>query len=100
MQTSFDNFRKLITTDTTICYVYGLPATFMFDDADDMLNIYFTQNDEEFTIMVVISENSIVNFHENEASLCDDEGDKITVTMFQEIPMDISDSVDKLNGKY
>ena len=100
MQTSFDNFRKLITTDTTNCYVYGLPATFMFDDADDMLNIYFTQNDEEFTIMVVISENSIVNFHENEASLCDDEGDKITVTMFQEIPMDISDSVDKLNGKY
>ena len=100
MQTSFDNFRKLITADTTNCYVYGLPATFMFDDADDMLNIYFTQNDEEFTIMIVISENSIVNFHENEASLCDDEGDKITVTMFQETPMDISGSVDKLDGKY
>ncbi len=100
MQTSFDNFRKLITADTTNCYIYGLPASFMFDDADDTLNIYFTQHDEDCVTTIKISENPMVNFYNNEAWFCGDDGAKVTITMFQEISMDIHDALDKLDGKY
>lgn len=98
-------FKRIIEQDTISAYINGKPASFMFDNSADELNVYHTEDDEEFVETVSISDNKLIATFKNEVLLkangiTDAANHVITIVLFKEVPLIPSEEIDRLRGKY
>ncbi len=98
-------FKKIVEQDTISAYIDGNPASFMFDDSADELNVYHTEDGEDFVETVSISNNKLMATFKNEVLLkangiTDAANHVITIVLFKEVPLIPSEEIDRLDGKY